>query len=268
MRRAVLLLWVTGCDIVFSADRVPEPPPCVEVDHDEDGDGIDDGCDPCPFSIENDGDGDEDGIADACDPDLMVKNDVLAFTGFEPATRGAFMSIDGAFAADAFQTSGVGSQHMAWTVPLPEDGIWIITGVDVTKLESTEYREIGFVFDATPAPPPQGTQYNGTMCVLGRATTTDYVQILGRVRPNGDMEIATNANIPITIDKFSGELRGSYARTATPTTTCTVSNGTLEVSLGGTQSPAPPPGTVALYATGVDATFRFVFITTRSATES
>src|SRR5687768_3207914 len=189
VRVVMMLVVAAGCDAVFDLEHIPDAPPCTAVGHDEDGDGIDDACDACPFSFENDNDEDEDGLALACDPDPQTPNTILTFTGFEPRTRGEFSTVDGSFAADAFQVTGVGSSHMAWTQPLPEAGIWIIAGVNVTKLENSGFREIGFVFDATPV--PMSTQYNGTMAVLG-FTDHDYLQVLTRARPANDVAIATN----------------------------------------------------------------------------
>jgi hypothetical protein len=42
---------------------------CEPIGHDEDGDGLDDACDPCPGIANATEDRDGDGIADACDPD-------------------------------------------------------------------------------------------------------------------------------------------------------------------------------------------------------
>jgi hypothetical protein len=57
---------------------------CANINHDEDGDGIDDGCDLCPQiaslgGIANQPDKDHDGVGDACDPDPDVATDKLLF---------------------------------------------------------------------------------------------------------------------------------------------------------------------------------------------
>src|SRR5690348_6260060 len=43
---------------------------CTPIGHDEDGDGIDDACDRCPYiaSLTGDPDSDGDGVGDDCDP--------------------------------------------------------------------------------------------------------------------------------------------------------------------------------------------------------
>lgn len=53
--------------------------------HDEDADGIDDGCDTCPHVANPDqADGDGDGVGDVCDPHPTVARDRIAF--FDPFT--------------------------------------------------------------------------------------------------------------------------------------------------------------------------------------
>jgi hypothetical protein len=52
--------------------------------HDEDGDGIDDACDPCPHIAGNLDDSDGDGVGDACDPQPTIPKQRIAF--FDPFT--------------------------------------------------------------------------------------------------------------------------------------------------------------------------------------
>lgn len=58
---------------------------CVAVGHDEDGDGVDDACDDCPFVAEvAQVDRDGDGVGDACDPHPAQPTERIAF--FDPFT--------------------------------------------------------------------------------------------------------------------------------------------------------------------------------------
>jgi hypothetical protein len=87
MRWAALLvgLATTGCHLVFELED-PGVPRCWNAelgDHDEDGDGIADGCDNCP-AVQNDDQAsmDEDGVGDLCDPRPQDAGDRIAF--FDP----------------------------------------------------------------------------------------------------------------------------------------------------------------------------------------
>jgi len=84
---ALVLLF--GCDRVFQLNRTgPDASTCWDpqhVTHDEDQDGIVDGCDLCPADsdpLQPDEDGD--GVGDACDPHLGSPRDHLVFfDGFD-----------------------------------------------------------------------------------------------------------------------------------------------------------------------------------------
>lgn len=52
--------------------------------HDEDGDGIDDACDPCPHVADSGADSDGDGVGDACDPQPAIAKQRIAY--FDPFT--------------------------------------------------------------------------------------------------------------------------------------------------------------------------------------
>jgi hypothetical protein len=93
MRLGALLVLVTGCDQAFDLVKVdgttagdaagPDTAVCRDpskLTHDEDKDGIVDGCDVCPnVSDPGQADGDVDTVGDACDPNPSSPGDRLAF---------------------------------------------------------------------------------------------------------------------------------------------------------------------------------------------
>jgi hypothetical protein len=87
MRPWGLLVLLAGCDQVFDLVPVVEMP-CwdpAHLAHDEDDDGIVDGCDLCPnISDAEQTDADADGVGDDCDPHRDDPHDRLAL--FDPFT--------------------------------------------------------------------------------------------------------------------------------------------------------------------------------------
>jgi hypothetical protein len=55
--------------------------------HDEDGDGIPDSIDPCPWVAGDNADSDGDGVGDACDPDPGLPNSIQVFSTLQPDAR-------------------------------------------------------------------------------------------------------------------------------------------------------------------------------------
>jgi hypothetical protein len=73
-------------DVVVDFQALPDARPDAANcgTHDEDGDGIPDGCDNCPVdknALQHDGDGD--GVGDACDPHPGMKDRIAYFNSFE-----------------------------------------------------------------------------------------------------------------------------------------------------------------------------------------
>jgi hypothetical protein len=88
MKWAAALILATGCDAAFDLEHVGATMACrdpQQLDHDEDEDGVVDGCDLCPnISDADQFDVDHDGVGDACDPDRDDPHHHLAF--FDPFT--------------------------------------------------------------------------------------------------------------------------------------------------------------------------------------
>lgn len=250
-----------ACDRVFQLGELEtevdaSQPPCIAVGHDEDGDGLDDACDPCPFAATNAPDVDADGIADACDAAPTVPNTRLLFDGFG-APNPSLVATGGSIRDDAFVPSLSDSNGLLYDAMAEE--VWILAGVDVARLDDTTYREVGVIFDATLG----ANEPDGTYCVLGRADAQDYTQIYIRARPAGDDPLTTQAPQLLLADLRDGVLRGHHARVAPEETTCAFEVGTQQSAIAGVRTPAPARGRVALYASHVEATFSFVFVTGR-----
>ena len=85
-----LVLALAGCGRIAFGDRVLDGDSDVILScpratgHDEDGDGIDDGCDVCPHLADTQLDSDGDQVGDACDPNPSTPSERIAF--FDPFT--------------------------------------------------------------------------------------------------------------------------------------------------------------------------------------
>ena len=110
VRFALLVLLLGGCDALFNLDPVRPLPedgrtpdsdsgivvadapidakPCTPINHNEDGDSLDDGCDSCPTVTNVGVDGDGDGLDNACDPNLGTnqRDQILFWTTFPTST--------------------------------------------------------------------------------------------------------------------------------------------------------------------------------------
>jgi hypothetical protein len=86
VRATWLVIGVLGCGRINFDERPGEAACATATDHDEDRDGIDDGCDACPHvpdaaQVDTDGDG----VGDACDPNPFAPGERIVF--FDPFVR-------------------------------------------------------------------------------------------------------------------------------------------------------------------------------------
>jgi hypothetical protein len=267
-----------GCDAVFGLREVDPPEvdslvdakACSDVGHDEDGDGLDDGCDPCPFDVDNSGDDDHDGIALACDPDPTVANQVLLFAGFGPNTS-QFVLSSANIETDAIHTitnATANNTYVTWTGLDAVDNVEVIARVHVrATLASATFREVGLMFDTRDV---GASDREGLLCVLGKYTTqvpNDGLKIYRRsVFATGgttdDLLEAQPSSIPL--DAFDGTIRASYRRGASPELTCAFSQGNVAPAISASrQEPLPATGRLSLYVDDAETEWDYVFVVSK-----
>jgi hypothetical protein len=247
-----------GCDRVFALIPVEEvaEDACAKVGHDEDGDGLDDACDPCPFNIDNTIDTDGDGIAFACDPDPGNANRVVAFYGFGTGTTTGVNAMNGIISNDAFEWNMPGAASALIAVDITN--VWVIVGLEVTGIAGTTTREVGITLDASPS--AVAGQLDGVTCMVGRNGTRDLRQIYVRNRPNGDT-VVVDDDSPYPVTSLVS-IRAAYTR---PMMQCDLFTAASQVTMTGTPDVAvlPEPGYLGLIADDATARFQYAFVVAR-----
>lgn len=231
-----------------------------EVGHDEDGDGLDDGCDPCPFADDNDTDADGDGIAGVCDPDPVAANTVLKFTGFE-GDDAELVLTGGVIEDDAFHVTGTAmAGAVLWGSGI--DRAWVVAGVTVDQIDTAGFREVGVVVDAAPV--PAAMLPNGTYCAVGEADvplpSTDYISVFARQQPAADETLATDQAVLYLSGLKQAVIQASHTAAASPSLTCAFGVPGNRAIIMGTRTPAPAPGQVGVFGFAVDAKFSFLYV--------
>ena len=105
--------------------------------HDEDGDGIADAADNCPFLANADqADGDGDGVGDACDPEpAMARQHLAFFAPMAPDTPCTADASDSTWlrSGDSWDISGATlARLICQSVPVHDTDVWL--GVDIVQL--------------------------------------------------------------------------------------------------------------------------------------
>ena len=87
MARLAVLALLVGCGRIDFPAR-PTPDAAAPSGHDEDGDGIPDALDPCPYIAGDTADADGDGVGDACDPNPLTPTEHwLLFATMQPGDQ-------------------------------------------------------------------------------------------------------------------------------------------------------------------------------------
>ena len=255
MRRLaiVFMVLVTGCG---GSEKECDG----EVGHDEDGDGRDDGCDPCPFANDNDTDDDGDGIAGVCDPDPLAANSVLKFTGFGGDDPEITLT-GGVVENDAFHVRGSNMSGAAlWGASV--DHVWVVAGVTVDAIDTAGFREVGVVVDATTV--PQTMLPNGTYCAVGERDVptpgTDYIEVFTRQQPAADEILATDQAVLYLSGLKQAVIQASHSLGQTPSLSCAFGVPGNRAIIAGTPMPAPAAGQVGIFGFAVDAKFSFLYV--------
>lgn len=248
-RLAVLVIVLAACGSGDECDR--------EVGHDEDGDGRDDACDPCPFADDNDLDDDGDGIAGVCDPDPAAPNTVLKFAGFG-APDDELTITGGTVEGDAFHVQGsVMSGAALWSANV--DRVWVVAGVTVDQIDPAGSREVGVVVDASTV---GGTTLpNGTYCAVGEADvpvpSTDYIEVFTRQQPAADETLASEQAVLYLSGLKQAVIQAAH--TGGPLS-CAFGVPGNRAIIAGTPMPAPARGQVGVFGFAVDAKFSFLYV--------
>jgi hypothetical protein len=255
---AVLLVLGTGCNAILGLDRThaaadaaagadaaPDAVTCA-IGHDEDGDGVDDGCDVCPqIADPAQTDSDGDGIGDACDPNPADPNDVLvAFDSFAfpnpwASLRGtwsqqgdALVQTDLSTTTDAVATRTLPDPAATeltidvvftidgWAPSQPGDvaayrgvGVWSLASAATTTTDPTGYLCMIFEDVAATTPPSYLGLYRvdaSVAPVLGSQVYADHVPkaVQGRLRV-ARSATASSQTCHLQLAPLAGDLTGT-----------------------------------------------------------
>ena len=266
MHACALAVLLAGCHLVFPIDGGGEgddgvPPPCTPIGHDEDGDDLDDACDPCPHvsaydDPDADKDDDRDGVGDGCDPEPGAPNVRLWFDGFGAVTPGDYTMYGGGNADDAFRFEPATIGALTWGAGLGRVVVTAVVEVDAVGAAGV-YRELGLLVDARA--PDVGAEPIGNYCVVGRnPTEEDYQQVYFRQRPNGDDPITTTLDNSIVIeDVVAVEARYDVGRSPSLTCTFVAFDASTNYISGDTLVPG---GGIGIYSMRVGVAYTYLFV--------
>lgn len=146
--RALAVLVVAGCgrfDFDARVDAAADASTCISpIGHDEDGDGLDDNCDPCPNLAGDATDTDQDGVGDACDPSASPLDRIAMFDPFV-ATRTDLWRFPGtsSVSGDALVMPGITPSSTLYFVDPPGNDVYSFE-LDITAIGGGNQRQYSF----------------------------------------------------------------------------------------------------------------------------
>ncbi len=224
-----LLACVVGCGRLDFGEVSDKPVPDGSVDsitavnHDEDGDGIDDALDNCPHMAGSTADDDSDGVGNVCDPHPTTPGDHIGlFSSLEPGTN-PFDDIPG-FSQEADGIRHVGDTSIFLTRNVGSARIEL--GFDIISIIGTGQHQIALGVDRGMDPyyfaelndNSGGTvhqvaifSYDGTNGYI--ALTTTDIPVLHTGRGISRVDVDATAHTYATTAGWDGELYTANAAT-------------------------------------------------------
>ncbi len=263
MRGVALLVLVSGCNLVFHLEDTQlrgtgcrDP---AQSDHDEDGDGVVDGCDNCPGEINpQQEDSDHDGVGDACDPHPDDDHDRIVF--FDP-----FVVADPRWSMQVYGTASwsFGDDVVTGTAASNNGGVLVLRGMEL----ATAIADV--VFDGPQCAAPASCDSGAILGVAPSDLTgypdglvgdinvnpavrtkpgleIGYIVMNDHTAPNSGIDIAAGTTTHLRLDS-SGIDSATRDTASTPVTTSIT-------------PPQPVNGDLALYFSVTTATFYSITI--------
>jgi len=240
---------VAANDVVVDFQVLPDAPLDAAIcgTHDEDGDGIPDGCDNCPVdrnALQKDSDGD--GVGDACDPHPGMKDRIAYFNSFESNDLTGWTVQNATISNDQLHLVVAGGNNGFAYAPFTTSGGVLDEFVTVAALHSALYHTIEAVAQHTAG----GT--NGYRCAIADASAagTLRAQIQSFMIP---YDVASGAQTGTLAVGTSTTLYFHYG----PSLECGTNTPAEDITAPNSDNETAPVGMYAQYA---DADYDYIIV--------